>query len=229
MATERLARRAPTCIMASLRSANRSEPYCSLLMDKETIVIVSGLPRSGTSMMMKMLVEGGLEALTDNIRTADEDNPKGYFELEKVKEIDKDPSWVPDAQGRVVKMISALLKHLPADHQYRIIFMRRNMTEILASQRQMLIRRGEPTDKVSDEKMAEMFQKHVGQVENWLTQQPNIKVLYVNYNEVLADPRPWVEGINTFLGGGLNVEAMLGVVDRALYRQQQSTNPASGS
>jgi hypothetical protein len=189
-------------------------------MKTETITIVSGLPRSGTSMMMKMLAAGGLEPLTDNIRAADEDNPKGYFEFERVKQIENDKAWLEDARGRVVKLISALLKHLPPTYNYKVIFMRRAMPEILASQRQMLIRRGEPADTVADDKMAAMFNKHVAQVESWLAAQPNIDVLYVSYNEVMKDSHPHAERINVFLGGSLKADEMVGVVDRALYRQQ---------
>jgi hypothetical protein len=193
-------------------------------MTNDTITIVSGLPRSGTSMMMKMLAAGGLEPLTDNIRAADEDNPKGYFEFERVKQIENDKAWLEDARNRVVKLISALLKHLPPSYRYKVIFMKRAMPEILASQRQMLIRRGEPTDKVPDDKMAAMFSKHVAQIEAWFADQPNIDVLYVNYNEILKDPRPHADRINTFLGGSLSVQEMISVVDRALYRQQHSAN-----
>lgn len=191
-------------------------------MKNETITIVSGLPRSGTSMMMKMLAAGGLEPLTDNLRIADEDNPKGYFEFERVKQIENDKAWLEDARGRVVKLISALLKHLPEGYNYKVIFMRRAMPEILASQRQMLIRRGEPADAVPDEKMAAMFEKHVGQVESWLAAQANIETIYVSYNDVVNDPRPHAERINGFLGGLLNVDSMTEVADRALYRQKRS-------
>jgi len=191
------------------------------LMDKESLVIVSGLPRSGTSMMMKMLAAGGIEPLTDNIRTADEDNPKGYFELERVKQIETDKAWLEDARGKAVKLISALLKHLPADYSYKIIFMRRSMPEILASQRQMLARRGEATDKVPDEKMAAMFEKHLAQVEVWLREQKNIETLFVNYNEVLSDPRTASQQISSFLDGRVHSEAMFEVIDAALYRQRQ--------
>jgi len=190
------------------------------MMNNETITIVSGLPRSGTSMMMKMLAAGGLEPLTDNIRAADEDNPKGYFEFERVKQIENDKVWLEDARGRVVKLISALLKHLPPSYNYKVIFMRRAMPEILASQRQMLIRRGEPADTVPDDKMAAMFNQHVAQVESWLAAQPNIEILYVSYNEVMKDSRPHAERINIFLGGSFEVDEMISVVDRALYRQQ---------
>lgn len=100
------------------------------------------MPRSGTSMMMKMLEAGGMKILTDSQRTADEDNPKGYYEFELVKLIQRDKSWLPRAKGKVVKIISELLKNLPPDYQYKAIFMRRNLAEILAFQRQMLIRRG---------------------------------------------------------------------------------------
>jgi len=190
-------------------------------MNNEPITIVSGLPRSGTSMMMKMLEAGGLQALTDNIRAADEDNPKGYFEFERVKQIENDKAWLDDARGRVVKLISALLKHLPPSYNYKVIFMRRAMPEILASQRQMLIRRGEPTDAVPDDKMAAMFEKHVAQVESWLAAQPNIKAIYVSYNEVMKDARPHADLVNRFLGGTLNVDAMVEVTDAALYRQRR--------
>src|SRR5882762_11870166 len=152
-------------------------------MNNETITIVSGLPRSGTSMMMKMLAAGGFEPLTDSIRAADEDNPKGYFEFERVKQIENDKAWLEDARGRVVKLISALLKHLPPSYNYKLVFMRRAMPEILASQRQMLIRRGEPADTIPDDKMAAMFEKHLAQVELWLAGQTNINVLYISYND----------------------------------------------
>jgi sulfotransferase family protein len=190
-------------------------------MTNEHITIVSGLPRSGTSMMMKMLEAGGLGPLTDNIRAADEDNPKGYFEFERVKQIENDKAWLEDARGRVVKLISALVKHLPPSYNYKVIFMRRAMPEILASQRQMLIRRGEPADAVPDDKMAAMFEKHVAQVETWLAAQANIETIYVSYNDVMKDARPHAELINSFLGGTLNVDSMVGVADAALYRQRR--------
>lgn len=187
-----------------------------------TITVVSGLPRSGTSMLMKMLEAGGLPPLIDNIRTADDDNPKGYYEFERVKAMDKgDTAWLADAQGKVVKVISALLKYLPAEYQYRIIFIRRNMPEILASQHKMLVRRGEDPDKIDDEEMAELFAKHVSQVEAWLSQQSNMSVLYVHYSEILSDPVPQISQINQFLGGQLDTDQMTAVVDPALYRNRQ--------
>ncbi len=191
-------------------------------MKNDSIVIVSGLPRSGTSMMMKMLAAGGVEPLIDNIRAADDDNPKGYFEFERVKQIEHDKAWLADARGRAVKLISALLKHLPPAYNYKVVFMQRAMPEILASQRQMLFRRGEPADAVPDDRMAAMFDKHVAQVESWLVAQPNIETVYISYNEVMKDPRPNAERINAFLGGSLNVEAMAEAADRSLYRQKRT-------
>ncbi len=190
-------------------------------MNQEIITIVSGLPRSGTSMMMKMLAAGGIEPVTDNLRQADEDNPKGYLEVEKIKELAKDNSWVGEAKGKVIKAISALLKHLPSEHHYKIIFMRRKMGEILASQKQMLIRRGEPTDKVSDEVMANLFEKHLKEIEAWLAAQPNMDVIYISYNETLTDAQPSLAKINEFLGGDLNTQAMIEVVDHSLHRQRR--------
>ena len=192
-------------------------------MTSEAITIVSGLPRSGTSMMMKMLEAGGLPVLTDEIRTADADNPRGYYEFERVKQIETDNAWLPEARGKAVKMIAALLKHLPPDYRYRVIFMQRKMEEILASQRQMLIRRGEPTDTVSDERMAALFAKHVQQVQSWLAEQHNFDVLPVDYNHVLQDPWPHVSRINDFLGGILDVERMAAVVEPGLYRQRRES------
>jgi hypothetical protein len=190
-------------------------------MEQDAITIVSGLPRSGTSMMMKMLQAGGMEALTDNIRGADEDNPEGYYEFERVKQIERDRAWLDAARGKAVKMISALLQHLPSSHNYKIIFMSRDMSEILASQKQMLIRRGEPTGAVSDEKMAAIFQRHLAKVQAWLTQQPNIEVIYVRYDETIREPVVQAERVNELLGDRLDVEEMARVVDPELYRQRR--------
>jgi hypothetical protein len=189
---------------------------------ERVVTIISGLPRSGTSMVMKMLEAGGIPPLTDEIRTADRDNPKGYYEFERVKKLDEgDTAWLEDAQEKAVKVISALLKHLPDDYTYKVVFMCREMEEILASQRQMLIRRGEPTDSVSDEQMTQLFGKHLEQIQAWIDENPNVEVIYVSYNEVLEDPVTQAERINQFLGNKLDVEQMARVVDPKLYRQRQ--------
>lgn len=190
---------------------------------KRNITIVSGLPRSGTSMMMKMLEAGGIPPLTDKIRAADDDNPKGYYEFERVKKLDKgDTGWVDEAQGKSVKVISALLKYLPADYDYKVIFMRRRTEEILASQKQMLVRRGEPTDRVSDDELADYFAKHLKTVEYWLQTQPNVDVLYISYNRVLESPLDLSREVNRFLENRLDMQSMAAVVDPNLYRQKTS-------
>lgn len=191
----------------------------------EFITIVSGLPRSGTSMMMKVLEAGGIPPLTDELRRADEDNPKGYYEFERVKAMDKgETAWVSEGRGKVVKVISALLKHLPPEEQYRVVFIRRHMPEVLASQRKMLIRRGEDPDKMDDAQMAVLFEKHLQQVESWLKAQPNFRVLYVHYSDILADPRPHIDKVNDFLGGNLDTVAMTAAVDPNLYRNRRASD-----
>ena len=188
---------------------------------KQPVTVVSGLPRSGTSMMMKMLEAGGIPPITDEFREADMDNPKGYYEFERVKQLDKgDKEWVANAQGKSVKVISQLLRHLPDDYTYKVIFMRRNMDEILASQKKMLVNRGEDPNKVSDEEITGLFEKHLSQVMTWLDNQANIDVLYIHYSEMLSKPQTQSELVNAFLGGDLNVEAMTAVVDPNLYRNR---------
>lgn len=187
------------------------------------IPIVSGLPRSGTSLMMSMLAAGGLEVLTDQLRTPDDDNPVGYFELEDVKKLIKgENSWLARSNGKAVKVISTLLPYLPDGYQYRIIFMRRAMQEVLASQRRMLINRGENPEKVSDDQMAEMFIKDLQQSERWMNSQAHATRIDINYQQLMANPRPLVAEINKFLGGGLDEDKMLGVIDPSLYRQRSS-------
>jgi hypothetical protein len=185
--------------------------------------VVSGLPRSGTSMMIKMLAVGGIEPLTDNLRTADENNPNGYYEFERVKKLkDGDTAWVGSAVGKSVKVISPLLQSLPADYDYRIIFMQRNIQEVLASQEKMLTSRGETGGQVSDEQLAEIYQKHLRNLETWLNEQSNMKVLTINYNQLLKDPLPGLNQVNQFLDGRLRIDEMLKVVDKNLYRQRRT-------
>jgi hypothetical protein len=184
------------------------------------IIVVSGLPRSGTSMMMKMLSEGGLEAVTDAVRAADDDNPNGYFELEAVKELAGGAGgWMEGAQGKVVKIISALLEHLPARYQYRVIFMERSLAEVLASQKKMLSNRAKES-AIQDDEMQAQFQKHLGAVKFWLARQPNIQVLYVDYNKMLVAPEPACQAIADFIGLPVDVAKMLAVPNERLYRNR---------
>src|SRR5690606_37939371 len=183
--------------------------FKKLFGSKPVVTVVSGLPRSGTSMMMKMLEAGGIPPLTDKFRTADNDNPKGYYEFERVKQMDKgDTAWMADAQGKTVKVISQLLKFMHAEYQYKVIFMRRNMAEILASQKKMLINRDEDPDVAPDEEIAALFEKHLNSVMDWMAAQPNVSVIYIHYSDMLANPLPQIAQLNEFLGGHLNIEAM---------------------
>jgi hypothetical protein len=170
--------------------------------------------------MMRMLEAGGVSILTDNIREADDDNPRGYYEFEKVKKIKEDSSWLEDCHGKAVKMVSALLFNLPPHKNYKVVFMKREMQEVLASQEKMLKRLRRNGADVSDEEMHEKFEKHLRQVESWLALQSNIDVLYISYNKVISQPDENARVINQFLGGRLNLEKMSEAVDRSLYRQR---------
>lgn len=186
---------------------------------RDFIAIVSGLPRSGTSMMMKMLEAGGMAVVVDNQRVADEDNPQGYYELEKVKQIKEDPNWIDTVQGKAVKVVSMLLFALPTNRKYRVVLMRRDLEEILASQRVMLERNGVEND-FDDGEMRTLFSKHLGELEHWLQGQEHISCLEVGYKDVLGNPEKNARLINGFLGGGLDVDAMVRSVDQTLYRQR---------
>ena len=194
----------------------------SLPQPDEYITIVSGLPRSGTSMLMKMLAAGGLPPLTDGIRKADADNPGGYYEFEKVKQLGKDTTWLESARGKAVKVISQLLDQLPPNRPYKVVFALRKMDEILASQRVMLVRRERPCDRISDAEMAAAFGRHLNAVQQWLAEHQQMEVLYVDYAAVLRDPLTTSHEIKTFLALPLDVRQMASVVDQSLYRQRIS-------
>ena len=191
------------------------------MAQRDFVTIVSGLPRSGTSMMMRMISEGGVPALIDEIRKADEDNPKGYYEFEPVKKTKEDASWLDDASGKVVKMVYRLLFDLPDTCNYRVIFMRRNLDEVLKSQEVMLERSGKGGGGLSDDKLKQLFTSEMEKAAKHMTDKSNFEYIEVSYNEILEDAAPWVAKINTFLGGDLDAEKMQGVVDRALYRQRK--------
>jgi hypothetical protein len=184
------------------------------------VTVVSGLPRTGTSMMMRMLEAGGMEALSDNIRQADVDNPNGYYEFERVKKIKEDASWLSDTVGKVFKMVSMLLFELPASFQYKVIFMERDIDEMMASQDKMLARLGKASTDSDPEKMKALYSKHLSDIKAWLDAQPNIDIIYVKYNDFITDPRSMASVVAAFLGGGLDEEKMAAVVDKKLYRNR---------
>jgi hypothetical protein len=194
------------------------------------VIVVSGLPRSGTSMMMNMLRAGGLGVVTDLVREADEDNPRGYFEDERVKQLDRaaDKNWLRDCRGKVVKVVSFLLKDLPDDNYYQVIFMHRDMGEVIASQNKMLARRGEPVDPSDDGKMAERYATHLRKIGFMLEERANFERLDVHYREALADPRAWAARVRGFLGLRLDLDRMVAAVDPALYRNRAQEAPGGG-
>jgi hypothetical protein len=192
----------------------------------DVITVVSGLPRSGTSMMMKMLEMGGLQPLVDNVRKADLDNPNGYYEFERVKKLQKgETSWLPEAQGKVVKIIATLLPYLPKTYHYRMVFVYRDMREILASQKKMLINRGEDPNKVSDEDLGRIFEKHLARVKQWIRDNPNVASIDVDYNRLMQDPIPEIARINAFFEAELDEKKMASVINGGLYRQRIKSPP----
>lgn len=188
---------------------------------EDTVTIVSGLPRSGTSLMMKMLESGGMEVLADDLREADVDNPEGYYEFERVKKLPDDTGWIEDAKGKVVKVLAELIKHLPDEHNYRIIFMMRNIEEIIRSQKKMIVRRGEDPDPIPDEEMRELLKKYLVSLKNYINSQDNMEVLYVSYNDLMEEPLDPVEEIIEFFDEDLDLENMLDCIDENLYRNRK--------
>ncbi|MEM9414374.1 MAG: sulfotransferase [Planctomycetota bacterium] len=185
------------------------------------ITVVSGLPRSGTSMMMQALNAGGIPPLTDGERTADDDNPHGYYELECAKQIKKSDAFLDDALGKAVKLIHLLVTRLPARHEARVVFMRRDIDEVLASQAKMLVRSGKQGGAVKPEVLKGVFTKQLKETMDWLVAQPNIQVLEVGFREMFDNPTAEMDKIAAFLGGGLDVDAMARAVDPSLYRNRQ--------
>jgi len=184
------------------------------------ITIVSGLPRSGTSLMMQMLDAGGLPVLSDGERKADTDNPTGYLEWERIKQLPKDPSLIAEAEGKVVKVISQLILSLPAGHEYRIVFMQRPLPEVLKSQDEMLRRRGNTDSNADTSALEEAFQRHLIEVNKWLAGKANVRVSRVHYHRVLREPKAVAEEIAAFLQTPLDIEAMVRQVDGSLYRNR---------
>jgi Sulfotransferase domain len=192
----------------------------------DDIIIVSGLPRSGTSLMMQMLENGGVAVLTDHVRTADTDNPRGYYELEKVKRIKQDASWLPEARGKAFKMVSQLLYDLPASERYRILFMERDLDEMLRSQEKMLERLHRPAGPRDEMKRA--YTLHLDRLHRWLGQQRNMAVLCVSYNDLVERPQREAQRVSEFLGGA-DVPGMTATVDPSLYRNRQARSKQADS
>jgi len=178
-------------------------------------------------MAMKMLEAGGLELVVDNIRTADEDNPKGYYEDERVKDLAemKDKEWLDGARGKVIKVVSSLLNYLPASNAYKVVFMRRNLHEVLASQAKMLDRRGEESH-TEDQELLTMYESHLEKVQFQLRFRPFFETIYLDFASVVAEPAREAQRIADFVGRGLDVERMAGAVDGSLYRNRRTADGA---
>ena len=185
------------------------------------ITIVSGLPRSGTSLMMQMLAAGGMTILSDGERRADEDNPRGYYEWERAKLLPREPNLIAEGEGKVVKVISQLLLALPATFRYQVIFMERPLAEVVASQAEMIRRRGTAGPPLKPEQMVAALQVHRNLVMNRVKSSSNISFCPVAYHELLRDPAIVSQAVQQFVGLPLDVAAMAAQVDPALYRQRQ--------
>jgi hypothetical protein len=172
---------------------------------------------------MKMLAEGGLAIVTDARREADGDNPNGYFEFEPVKQMTAgNTRWLDEAQGKVVKVISALLEHLPAKFRYKVIFMERALPEVLASQKKMLVNRSADT-AVTDADMEARFRDHLKAVKYWLARQTNLEVMYVDYSRMIAGPEADCQRVADFIGVPVDVEKMRSVPNAGLYRNRAAS------
>ncbi|MFM9958090.1 MAG: sulfotransferase family protein [Phycisphaerales bacterium] len=197
---------------------------------RDFITVVSGLPRSGTSLMMQMLHAGGIEAVTDGERKPDADNPKGYYEFERVKKIKTDRAWLRDAVGKQVKMVHLLLLDLPTPpaaplppgvQGYRVVFMRRHLEEVVKSQSVMLERGGKSGAALPPERLMALYKQQIDQVLAHCAKHPCFKVLEVSYNDLMKEPAAAAGLLDGFLGGGLDVGAMVGAVDLGLYRNRR--------
>jgi hypothetical protein len=191
----------------------------------EPIVVVSGLPRSGTSMMMRMLEAGGLAILADGERSADIDNPKGYFELERIKHLEHetDKSYLRAARGKAVKVISFLIKELPDENDYRVLFMRRDLDEVLTSQQKMIDRLARPDADAGADAMKEAFRNDIARVRVLGRSRPNFELIEIRYQDAVADPAAASRAVNEFLGGRLDEAAMRAAVEESLYRNRGSS------
>jgi len=185
------------------------------------ITIVSGLPRSGTSLMMQMLAAGGMTLLTDLERQPDIDNPRGYCEWEPVKQLPRNPQFIDQAEGKAVKVISQLLLSIPTGRHYKLIFMERPLPEVLASQDEMLKRHG-VTDTTDAVPLMEAFRDHLQDVRAWLEERSDIPLCRVGYRRLIHDPLPNAQAVCDFLGLELDVKAMAAAVDPSLYRNRRA-------
>jgi len=188
------------------------------VIERDYVTIVSGLPRSGTSMMIEMISQGGIPALTDDQRPPDIDNPRGYYEFQPVKRTREDPGWIPGAIGKVVKMVHLLLLDLPLSGRYRVVLMRRNLLEVVRSQNVMLERLGKSSQDLPQDRLIEVYGSQMEKVKDHMRSNPHrFQFMEADYGELIRDPCPGVREVSEFLGG-LDVDRMRDVVEPTLYR-----------
>ncbi|MGA3237071.1 MAG: alkaline phosphatase family protein [Bryobacteraceae bacterium] len=217
---------ADAAVAAVAASKDRSAPVLehwdgAAPADRSRVVtIVTGIPRSGTSMMMQMLAAAGLAPYTDNKREADEDNPRGYYEHQQATRLHRDAAWIPEARGKVVKVVAHLLPFLPAGEEYRLVFMRRDLNEVVASQREMLRRLGRKGGSLSEAALMRTYTGQLVQVQNWLRKTPGVQVMTVEYAEALRNPPGTAQRLAAFLGAPFDATAAAGLVDPSLQRQK---------
>jgi hypothetical protein len=193
----------------------------------KSVTVGSGLPRSGTSLMLQMLEAGGMAVLTDGEREADANNPRGYYEYEPVKQLEHGVTgWLHDAEGKAVKVISALLPYLPPRHSYRVLFMQRDLDEVLRSQAAMLTKLKGSADGFDAAALRRDYAEHLRGIHNWLAQQPHLHVLQVDYNALVASPAGWCSRVAAFLERDLDTARMAAAVDPSLYRQRKQPEEA---
>ncbi|RLS92156.1 MAG: sulfotransferase family protein [Planctomycetota bacterium] len=189
-------------------------------MARDFTTIVSGLPRSGTSMAMQMIVAGGIAPLTDAARTADDDNPRGYYELDRVKQLASDKSWLDEARGKVVKVIHMLVAQLPDDRAYRVVFLDRDLREVVQSQSTMLARNAKIGATIPADRLMSIYDAQLKQVHTWLSARSNFGVLVVKHADLMSDGATQARRMNAFLGGDLNEAAMANAIDPSLHRNK---------
>lgn len=188
----------------------------------ETLIVVSGLPRSGTSMLMQMLEAGGVPVMSDGVRLPDVSNPRGYYEVERVKRLHKeaDKSWLAEGTGKAVKVVSFLLEHLPDSHLYQVIFMQRPLSEVFASQNRMLDDLAQDRGNAAEDSLIQSYESHLTCIRTLLASRPWFSPLFVNHRDVLSKPEEEAVRIARFLGRELDTARMAQAVDQQLYRNR---------
>ena len=184
------------------------------------ITVVSGLPRSGTSLVMQMLAAGGMAVLSDGRREADTSNPRGYFEYQRVKNLKADNAWLGEGQGKAVKIILQLMPYVPPGYRYRVVVVERDLDEVVASQRAMLEREGRSGAEISGEQLKRVFATQSSRVYRWMKNQAGVDVLTVHHRQLIENPASASVQIAEFLDGQVDIERMAGVVDLSLYRNR---------